>query len=179
MKLLAIVLTLVPIFAAAGWEARHRYISGEPRAWIRFSEDSEPEFETLAEALAELKRHDQIQHLNGLNLTEIFETPEFQEEILAVMKRIDPDVLSEAEASAGNLHNPKMVALRPVFEQAVLETEIAKKIAAELKPLGFTITEVSYEKLFFSDADDDGARKLNAFVWLVIRPAAVEGEAEK
>lgn len=174
MKSLAIILTLLPFFAEAGWEARHRHISGEPRAWIRFSEKPDPEFATFAEALAELKRQDQLQFLHGVNLAGMIETPEFQKELFAILKRLEPDVWNEAESSAGNLHNPKMVALRPVFEKAVLETEIVKKIAAEIEPHGLSVTEVSYEKLFFSDPDEDGVRKLSAFVWLAVRPAAAE-----
>ncbi len=71
---------------------------------------------------------------------------------------------NEALASAGNMHNPKVVALRAAFQEALMSSSTVKRINALLKSRCERISSASFEK--FTISKNDGQPTYSAMVWL-------------
>lgn len=75
-----------------------------------------------------------------------------------------PELHAEALRSAGNMHNPKVTALREPIKEAKLASSLAKKIGIALASRCERIASTSYEK--FTIWKKDGKPTYNAMVWL-------------
>lgn len=93
---------------------------------------------------------------------------ELQRDLMASFKKVAPRKLDAALKSAGNLHNPRINALRPHFEEALLGTSFAIRLNQKLGPLGIKLDGVEIEKFYFERAN--GEVCFHAFVWLKVVP---------
>ncbi|MBY6189324.1 hypothetical protein KUV22_02735 [Microbulbifer agarilyticus] len=75
-----------------------------------------------------------------------------------------PELHNEALASAGNMHNPKVVALRVAFQEALMFTSLVTRINASLKSRCERITSASFEK--FTIRNSGNQPTYSAMVWL-------------
>jgi len=92
----------------------------------------------------------------------MLEQRSFQNELRTVLKESAPRELAAAVSSAGNMHNPKMVALRRPFAEAVLLTPTVKRISAELARYNLQVVGVSTEK--FELWDGEGEKRFMCIV---------------
>lgn len=129
--------------------------SDQPRATIGYG-FVENGFATFGEALEELKKKGEVQWLTQVGLVHFHVyDPVFQKEVLTELGKIAPQQLAEAKGSAGNMHNPKVTALRKPFGQAVLATPTVQNINAELAPFGLCVAGANAgEKFQFSREQD-------------------------
>ena len=75
-----------------------------------------------------------------------------------------PELHTEASSSAGNMHNPKVTALREPIKEAILASSLVKKIETALASRCERIASASYEK--FTIWKKDGKPTYSAMVWL-------------
>ena len=87
-----------------------------------------------------------------------------QKELHEFFKSNYPELHVDALQSAGNMHNPKMIALREPFKEAILASSLAKEIMAVLSSRCERIVSSSYEK--FTIWRKDGQTIYSAMVWL-------------
>ncbi|GAA6143209.1 hypothetical protein [Hydrogenophaga sp. 5NK40-0174] len=90
-----------------------------------------------------------------------------QSDILNHLREKHPRLLEGALRSAGNLHNPKVVALRPAFEEAVLHSAYVAEINEALKRAGYRVTGVESEKFFLLKGETEGVR-FDALLWIEV-----------
>jgi hypothetical protein len=90
--------------------------------------------------------------------------PEFQREIHEYLALNYPIEHQEALASAGNMHNPKVTALRDAFEEAILASSLVGAINSDLEQRCERITSVSYEKFMISGGEEQP--EYLALIWL-------------
>lgn len=78
-----------------------------------------------------------------------------------------PRLQAEALASAGNMHNPKIIALRDAFKEAILATSMVKSLNSALTDGSRCerITSTSFEK-FHIQTKTTGQPIYGAMVWL-------------
>ncbi len=94
-----------------------------------------------------------------------------QADILNHLRQKHPGALESALRSAGNPHNPKMVALHPAFEEALLRSRYIAAIDSALQEAGYRAAGVGTEKFFLLKDDAKGVR-FDALIWLKVAPAA-------
>ena len=87
-----------------------------------------------------------------------------QKELRDGFRVAHPDLFAAALKSAGNLHNPKVIALANKLENVLLKTSTIAGIGAILTEAGYSITDMSFEK-FHIDKRQKPPR-LAGFVWL-------------
>ena len=75
-----------------------------------------------------------------------------------------PDLHNEALSSSGNMHNPKVIAIREPVKKAILASSFAKKIGDALASRCERIASASYEKFIIQK--NDGKPTYSAMVWL-------------
>lgn len=92
------------------------------------------------------------------------EDVEFQEEVHNFLALHYPLLLDQALSSAGNMHNPKVKALRVAFKEAIMSSSFVAKINVLLKSRCEQITSTSYEK--FTIRKNNGQPIYSAMVWL-------------
>lgn len=119
-----------------------------------------------------------LQRLEWVSLQPMLEQRSFQNELRTVLKESAPRELAAALGSAGNMHNPKMIALRRPFEEAVLLTPTVKRISAELARYNLQVAGVSTEKLELW-AGEGGKRFMCIDLSLEIVHAAKAGRPAK
>lgn len=95
------------------------------------------------------------------------ESPNFHEEIYSYLKAHHPAKLEAALNSAGNMHNPKVVALRDAFEPALLSTSYVKSLNRLLANRCHEIVKASYEKFVIYKHKEPV--EFHAMVWLGTR----------
>jgi hypothetical protein len=93
-----------------------------------------------------------------------------QKELHEFLSSNYPDLHAEALNSAGNMHNPKITALREPIKEAILESKLAKKINIALATRCERIVSASYEK--FTIWKKDGKITYSAIVWLSTKKCA-------
>jgi hypothetical protein len=71
---------------------------------------------------------------------------------------------TEALSSAGNMHNPKVTALREPIKQAILASSLTKEVGVALTSRCERIVSTSYEK--FTIRKKNGQPIYNAMIWL-------------
>ena len=89
---------------------------------------------------------------------------ELQKELHEFFSTHYPELHAEALSSAGNMHNPKVTALRESIKEAILASSLAKDISNALASRCERIVETSYEK--FMIWKKNGKPTYSAMVWL-------------
>lgn len=134
---------------------------------IRYDSDITKGHKTIKGALLEISNKEKIDHLSGINISELLESDStFQKEILSELRLHNSVELDEAFRSSGNIHNPKVRALYAPFTNAVLHTTLVKMINVELKSFGLRIVEASPEKLTIKEKN--GKKYFIAILYLAI-----------
>jgi hypothetical protein len=77
-----------------------------------------------------------------------------QTELLRQFEVDYPELLRNALASSGNMHNPRILPLRDKFSDALLKTPTLIKIERRMNSIGYTISSVSHEKFSISKSSD-------------------------
>ena len=89
---------------------------------------------------------------------------EFQKEVHNFLASNYPILHEQALNSAGNMHNPKVKALRVAFQEAIMSSSLVAKINVLLKSRCEHVTSTSYEK--FTIRKNNGQPIYSAMVWL-------------
>lgn len=134
--------------------------------WDVKREDS-PSIEGLAEILSSRDRSIPLKHVTFW--TYFNNDPKVQGEVMAEFKSRYPDVLAEAFKSSGNMHNPKVLPLRSKFEECLLATPTITKINEVFLTHGYSVTQISFEKL--STNKENKAKPFSAIIWLMLEPS--------
>lgn len=87
-----------------------------------------------------------------------------QHELHTYLQQHYPQVFADALASAGNIHNPKVVALREIFKEAVLASGFVKQINSDFSARCESVTSVDIEKFFITTPSS--SPQFEAMVWL-------------
>ncbi len=156
-----------------GWKA-NVYPPNERFAYTRTEiqyDVDERGFVTFEEALDELNKSGHVTRLECVRLQHfpVFD-PVFQEEVLTALKKTAPRELAEAERSAGNMHNPSVLALRKPFVDAVLTTPTVRRINTALAPFGRCVTNVNIGEKFHI-VRNQGRSHFRSFLTLTIAAA--------
>lgn len=91
-----------------------------------------------------------------------------QQELLTQFTENHAAALKAAQKSSGNMHNPQVLPLRALFEEALLNTPTVRLIDARLHAVGYTVSGVSHEKFMLDKST--APVKFRAIVWLEIKP---------
>lgn len=171
--LLAMVLSCAVTFcskAQAGWDVSRtsaRESDGLPaRVVFVWIPGPRAEYATMASALQDVADDGKLDQLRLLSVSHLLSDDTFQKEIFQGLETIAPKELKEALESAGNMHNPKMHALRPGFEKAVLATPTVSRFKEDLARHQLEIARVSCEK--FSFASSEGTKRFFCFLSLTL-----------
>ncbi|MGL5668777.1 MAG: hypothetical protein ACRDD9_21955, partial [Shewanella sp.] len=89
-----------------------------------------------------------------------------QHELQTYLQQHYPQVFADSLASAGNIHNPKVVALRERFKEAVLASGFVKQINSDFSGRCESITSVDIEKFFITI--QSSSPQFEAMLWLKI-----------
>ncbi len=95
---------------------------------------------------------------------------ETNSELIAYYSKHIPDKLKKALNSSGNLHNPTLEPLISNFEKAFKTTKLFQGIESELKEIGFSISEIEFEK--YSLVTEEPPRIWVADIWLKFKKIA-------
>ena len=98
----------------------------------------------------------------------------FQAELAAALRRSAPSEFAQALASAGNMHNPRMVPLRAHVEREVLRTPTVQALAPVLASHGLGFGRAGVEKLVLQGPPD--APRLSFMLFITIEPTPEPGE---
>lgn len=169
-----IVFLLLASFAQSSWAGWIARVLPETdpfspgRAVIIFSSVRGEGAATFGEAVRELTDNGDVLRLELITLHGFLgHSPQFEQEIVSVLQQAAPVELAEAKRSAGNMHNPKVVALGPSFDRAVLETPTVRALNKKLETFGLRIAKASHEKLMVIGGAED--RRLDCFfVYLTV-----------
>ncbi|WP_395742119.1 hypothetical protein [Prosthecobacter sp.] len=123
---------------------------------------------SMADSLKTLSNAGHLQSLRTLTLHELVSDATFQREVFEQMERIAPDALKAARRSAGNMHNPKMIALHKPFAQAVMATATVAALNEALGKHRMRIVRPSFEKLALYRKDQ--VETWMCFLWLEVEP---------
>ncbi|TQV88252.1 hypothetical protein [Aliikangiella coralliicola] len=104
-------------------------------------------FESLGEAIGSVPNDSWIMHVVVPLLPQ---NTDFQKDIHYYIKENQQGELDAALNSAGNMHNPKVIALHEIFTEAVLNSKYAESINIALASRCERITTVSFEKFYIS-----------------------------
>ena len=116
---------------------------------------------SLSDAVTAVPKEIWIKHFR---LGHLGKNSKIQEELHQYMAKNYPDEHMEALNSAGNMHNPKVRALRKAFQEAILSTSFSKEVNTKLSARCEEITSTSYEKFIISKRDIQPSYE--AIVWL-------------
>ncbi|RBP37761.1 hypothetical protein DES53_113144 [Roseimicrobium gellanilyticum] len=133
------------------------------------------EYPTMAVALQDVADDGKLNQLRLLSVTKLLSDDNFQKEVFQQLEAIAPKDLKEALESAGNMHNPKMTALRPSFEKAVLTTPTVLRFKEDLARHQLEIAGASCEK--FSFATTGGSKRVFGFLTLTLAGASNKAPA--
>jgi hypothetical protein len=114
-------------------------------------------YASFDECLTVLADNGRLQKLDGVTAYSLLPNEAFQKELFAVLERDAPRELKEALKSAGNMHNPKLQQLWPLFQKALLATATVTKLNASLAAYGLTISRAEVEK-FELRKNEEGVR---------------------
>lgn len=135
--------------ASAGWTVS-ALPAADPstpaRALLVYPATGDASAAALSRVLDEHAAHADIRHLDTMVAHGLIESPAFQRELAAVLRRSAPRELADALASAGNMHNPRVVPLRAHVEQASLETPTLQALEAVLSTHGLAFRPAGIEK---------------------------------
>lgn len=159
MKIIAIILGILcsPHLFAVGdsWSV---YFSESD--WATVSDSPQGEY-SLSDAIAHIPKE---VWLRSFRIFPEKDDIELQKELHDFLELKYPGLHKEALASAGNMHNPKVVVLREAFEEALMASSMVKRINVLLQSRCERITSASFEK--FTIRKNKGQPTYNAMVWL-------------
>lgn len=130
--------------------------------YIALSDEGNEDFAAVVEA--QLRKGLSIQHVYLARSW--IGNRVLQEQLLTIIRKNAPNELDGAIRSAGNMHNPKVIALRPAVCRAFLQTGFVGALDRVLGDHNLQITEVSIEKLMVTHAD--GWQLIDGIVWLLV-----------
>ena len=161
--LLALFVTFT---AQAGWKTH--VVPGDSngmpaRATIQYAADAEFGLPAFQDAITQLTDGGYLDRLQMIVLHGQSVEPHFQQEVIEALEEYAPDEFAEAKDSAGNMHNPKVIQLKKVFDEIVLRTPTVDRLDAELRSVGRRISGASHEKLGLSK--DDGGLTIFFFLY--------------
>lgn len=164
----AVLLLCAASRAEAGWIHGTRKAAGTLPAVSTLRYDASPHLglPRFEDALDSLASAGGATELDLVVLHERVLDPDFQQELLALLRASAPYALEDAWRSSGIHDNPALLALRSPFRRAVLDSEAVARIRDALAAHGFRIASVEMEKLTLDKTDE--APRLRCFLWLVI-----------
>ena len=147
---------------AVSWEVRSHY-SEANTVNIAYRGKSLENLNSVLRSLPPTKK------LGGINLRRLvkIESENIQKDIMYYLKKEHPAQLEEAVHSAGNMHNPKIKAIRNPLKHAVLNSGYIKEINIMLNNICYTIEGISFEKLFIIKSGN--VIKFDALTWLTVK----------
>lgn len=150
--------------SAEGW--KWEVINYNPKEAVVVTTPAGDGYSAFSEAVQSIDEGVWIKHvrLGHLNQTG---SPSFQEEIYSYIDEHHPNELKAALNSAGNMHNPKVVALREAFGPALLSTSYVKSLNGFLSKRCHEIVKASYEKFVIYKHKE--LVEFHAMVWLGTR----------
>jgi hypothetical protein len=146
----------------AGWIVR------TDSARIEYSAEPDKGYKSFDEALKDMADNGRIQKLDGIVAHPLLADETFQMELFAGLERNAPRELKEAQKSAGNMHNPKMLQLWKPFEKALLATPTITKLNTSLAAYGLTISHPEVEKFELRNTLADSRRRFHGSLWLYV-----------
>ncbi len=147
--------------ASQTWQVLPHY-EDENGVYIKYGHDGFGDFKTALDAIGQSKT---LLSLYMGRLVQI-DSDTLQPDIMAYLKRNYPGDLNLALSSAGNPHNPKVIALHDAVKEAVLHTRFFKGLNDILHRYGYRIKSVSFEKFFL--IKETGSVRFDAMTWLDI-----------
>ncbi len=175
--LVAFALMFASGSAIAGWDAKvvpkTTAVVGD-RYVLIYHPEVDRGAQTIGEAVGKLAKSGHIAALQTITIHELVPDETFQKEIFEQLEKNAPQVLGAARQSAGNMHNPKMVALRADFARAVMGTPTVTGISKALAAQGMKISRPSFEKLELRK-EEQGPR-FRCFLWLSVETLATAPE---
>ena len=104
--------------------------------------------------------------LDGIYLRRLvkIKSKNLQNDIMNFLNKNYPVELEQALASSGNMHNPKLKAIKEPLKLAVLDSTYVKEINRILNSICYTINDVSFEKLFI--IKNESTSMFDAMTWL-------------
>jgi hypothetical protein len=172
LQFVAIVIQFAVSSAHAGWEI-HRIpgSDGHTTSRVVLSRHTQPDRgEPTVEAALKSLSSAEVSLVDMIGIHDILFDDEFQKDLKELLVQIAPDAMRAAESSAGNMHNPKMIALHRHFEASVLRTKLVGSVSTSLARHGLAITRVSHEKL--SLIDHSGQRRFMCILSLSVGSTA-------
>ncbi len=147
---------------AQKWQISENY-KEEDAVYIKYGEVGNKSLDEI------IKKIELNKTLKGIFLGRLLHlySNELQSEINTYLKANYPNELKEALESAGNLHNPKIVALREPFKEAVSHTSFIKELGTSLKNYNYKIGGISLEKFFLIKKDE--VINFDALTWLEVK----------
>lgn len=159
MRNLLFIISLIVSSNSLGEEAIWEVYISE-NGWASIS-DTHKGQATLSEAIASIPEELWLRHFR------VFPTEanaKLQKEIDDYLLNNHPETHAQALESAGNMHNPKIVALREPFKEAILASSLVKQINGALAKRCERISATSFEKL--NVRKKEGRPIYGAMVWL-------------
>lgn len=156
--LLAILYSAICLGNDAKWDV---YVQED--GWAALTKSPSGEY-SLASAISSIPKDVWLKHFR------VFPTEQnkkMQAELHKYLAAQYPRIQAEALASAGNMHNPKIKALRGAFKEAILATTMVKSLNAALEAGARCerIASTSFEK-FHIKTKETGQPVYGAMVWL-------------
>ena len=146
----------------AGW------IVEQDAARIKYVAEQGKGYDSFDDALKNMSDSSRIQKLDVIVAFPLLSDETFQAELLAGLEQDAPRELREAQKSAGNMHNPKMIQLWKPFEKALLATPTIAKLNTSLAVYGITISRPGIEKFELRSIQDDSKRRFHGLLWLYV-----------
>lgn len=172
LQFVAIVIQFAVSSAHAGWEIRRLPGSdGHTTTRVVLSRHTQPDRgEPSVEAALKSLSSNEVSLVDMIGIHDILSDDEFQKDLKEQLVQLAPDAMRAAEHSAGNMHNPKMIALHRHFAAAVLGTKLISSVNTALARHRLEITRVSHEKL--SLIDHSGQRRFMCILSLSVGSTA-------
>jgi hypothetical protein len=139
------------------------------RAYISYADDPDIGVSAFDDALIPLRQSGHLQRLELIMLgSHLRDNAVFQNELMVALEQIAPTGLREAQRSAGNMHNQKMLLLSKSFDHAVLNTVTVKAIDRLLAQDGLSVIRASHEKLTL--AGPANRKRFDCMLFLIVAP---------
>ena len=159
--------------AIAGWDTKvvpkMTGVDGDRYVMI-YETDADRGTKTIATSLDTLSRDGHLSALLTLTIHKLVQDETFQREVFQQMETIAPGTLKAARRSAGNMHNPKMIALHDTFTKAVMATPTVVALNQALGKHHMKVARPSFEKLELHRKG--GSETFWCFLWLSVEPEA-------
>jgi hypothetical protein len=164
----------------AGWEAtevvpKETGVKGD-RYVLIYHPDTDRGTKSIGKAIDNLSQAGHVYALQTLAIHGLIQDETFQKEVFEQLEKIAPELLAAATRSAGNMHNPKMTALRADFARAVMGTPTVTAFATALAAHGMKISRPSFEKLELHKKDQ--GHVFSCALWLSTEPINLDINVE-